>query len=106
MKRFITISLLSAMTLPILACVWCEPSNPYMFSMYERSNFKERVAKTCNDNWKAYLGTTEEWYYFHGDEALEAARQKGDALMVSYIENLQKYLECVSVEQRKHYEWD
>ena len=106
MKRFITISLLSAMTLPILACVWCEPSNPYMFSMYERSNFKERVAKTCNDNWKAYLGTTEEWYYFHGDEALEAARQKGDALMVSYIENLQKYIECVSVEQRKHYEWD
>lgn len=105
MKRFIIISLLSAMTLPILACAWIEPSNPYMFSMYSRSDFKERVEKTCNDNWKAYLGSTEEWYYFNADEAIQAARQKGDALMVSYIENLQKYLDCVSVEQRKHYEW-
>ena len=106
MKRFIIISLLSAMTLPMLACAWVEPSNPYMFSMYPRSDFKERVEKICNDNWRAYLGTTEEWYSFHADEAIQAARQKGDALMVSYIENLQKYLECVSVEQRKHYEWN
>ena len=106
MKRFIIISLLSALTLPMMACLWWEPDNPYLFSMYRSNNFRTRVEKICNDNWKAYLGSTDEWYYFDADEIIKAAQQKGDALMVSYIQNLKKYLDCVDIEQRKQYEWN
>ena len=88
MRRFIIISLLSAMTLPTLACIWGEMTNPYLFSMYRKTEFKERVEKICDDNWQAYLGTSD------------------DGLMVSYVKNLQKYLKCVNVEQSKQYEWN
>ena len=106
MKRFIIISLLSAMTLPMLACGWYGTDNYYLFSPYKSHNFRSRVDNICKDNWKAYLGSTEEYFWFNPEEVTKAARQKGDALMVSYIENLQKYLDCVDIEQRKQYEWN
>ena len=106
MKRFIIISLLTAMTLPMLACAGGGTDNYYLFSPYIGNNFKSRVEKICNDNWKAYLGSTEEYFWFNADEVIKAAQQKGDALMVSYIQNLQKYLDCVDIEQRKQYEWN
>ncbi|MBR1388909.1 MAG: hypothetical protein IJ569_04735 [Prevotella sp.] len=106
MKRFIVISLLSALSLPMLACGWEDNHNNYLFSMYDNMDFKSRVEKICNDNWKAYLGSTAEWYYFNAEDVMQAARQKGDALMVSYVENLQKYLKCVGIEQNKQWEWN
>jgi hypothetical protein len=106
MKRFIIISLLSVITLPMLACLWIDNHNYYLFSAYNHQEFRERVDKISKDNWKAYLGSTEEYYWFNADEVIKAAKQKGDALMVSYVENLQKYLDCVSVEERKQYEWN
>ena len=106
MKKFIIISLLSALTLPTFACGWYGTNNYYLFSAYVSKDFKARVQKICDDNWKAYLGSTEEYFWFNAEEVTKAARQKGDALMVSYVENLQKYLDCVDVEQRKQYEWD
>ena len=105
MKKFIIISLLTAITLPSFACAWGEPENPYLFSMYRQDNFRTRVEKICNDNWKAYLGSDEEYFWFRHDDVIKAARQKGDALMVSYLQNLKKYLDCVSIEERKQYEW-
>ena len=107
MKKFIIISLLAAMALPTMACGYWGTDNYYLFSPYCAQSFKSRVEKTCNDNWKAYIGDTssDDWYSFHADDVLKAARQKGDALMVSYVQNLQKYLECVSVERDKQYEW-
>ena len=106
MKKFIVISLLTVLSLPTFACAWGEPENPYLFSMYVQGDFKSRVERICNDNWKAYLGSTEEYLWFNADDAIKAARQKGDALMVSYIQNLQKYLDCVGIEQNKQYEWN
>ena len=105
MKKFIIISLLTTLSLSSFACAWCEPENPYLFSMYVQDNFKTRVERICNDNWKAYLGSTEEYFWFNADDVIKAARQKGDALMVSYVQNLKKYLDCVGVEQSKQYEW-
>ena len=105
MKKFIIISLLTAITLPSFACAWGEPENPFLFSMYVQDNFKTRVERICNDNWKAYLGSTEEYFWFNADDVIKAARQKGDALMVSYVQNLKKYLDCVGIEQSKQYEW-
>ena len=106
MKRFIIISLMTAMTLPMLACAGGGTDNYYLFSPFVGNNFRNRVEKICNDNWKAYLGSTEEYYWFNADEVIKAAQQKGDALMVTYIQNLQKYLDCVDIEQRKQYEWN
>ena len=94
------------MTLPMLACGWYGTDNYYLFSPYKSHNFRSRVDNICKDNWKAYLGSTEEYFWFNPEEVTKAARQKGDALMVSYIENLQKYLDCVDIEQRKQYEWN
>ena len=94
MKRFIIISLLVALTLPAAACLWFESYNKYLFSPYDPNEFRSRVESTCNDNWKAYLGSKEEYFWFNADDAMETARKKNDPLMVSYIENLQKYLEC------------
>ena len=106
MRKFIIISLLSAMTLPTLACIWGEMTNPYLFSMYRKTEFKERVEKVCDDNWQAYLGTSEEYFWFNADDIIKAAQHKSDGLMVSYVKNLQKYLKCVNVEQSKQYEWN
>ncbi|SHL13740.1 hypothetical protein [Xylanibacter ruminicola] len=106
MKKFIVISLLTALSLPSFACAWGEPENPYLFSMYVQNDFKTRVERICNDNWKAYLGSTEAYFWFDADDAIKAARRKGDALMVSYVQNLKKYLDCVAVEQNKQHEWN
>jgi hypothetical protein len=106
MKRFIIISLLAALTLPTLACGWYGTDNYYLFSPFVSNNFKSRVEKICNDNWQAYLGTNEEYFWFSADKVIKAAQQKGDALMVSYVQNLQKYLNCVSIEENKQYEWN
>ena len=107
MKRFIIISLLlTVLAAPTFACAWGDPTNAYLFSMYQQNNFKDRVERICNDNWKAYLGITEEPFWFDADDAIKTARKKGDALMVSYLQNLKKYLNCVQIEQCKQNEWN
>ena len=106
MKRFITISLLSALWLPMLACMWFDNHNYYLYKIYDNREFKDRMQEACNANWKAYLGSTSEYYWFDADELIKAARQKGDDLMVGYVEHLQRYLQCVDIEQQKQYEWN
>jgi len=106
MKKFIVISLLTAFALPMLACGWFDTHNYYLYCICNGSKFKERTEKICDDNWKAYLGSTDEYFWFNADEVIKAARQKGDALMVSYVQNLKKYLDCVGTEQQKQYEWN
>ena len=96
MKRFIITSLLAAVVLPMMGCACMGTNNYYLFSAYEYHEFSEHVQEICNNNWKAYLGLTgEEWFYFQADEVAKAARQKDDALMATYAEQLGKYLECV-----------
>ena len=106
MKKFIIISLLTAFTLPMLACGWLDTHNYYLYCICNGSKFKERTEKICDDNWKAYLGSTDEYFWFNSNEVIKAAKQKGDALMVSYVQNLDKYLDCVTTERQKQYEWN
>ena len=95
MKRFIITNLLAAMVLPMLACLGGWTSNYYLFRIYDSQEFSERVQTICRDNWKAYLGKSpDDWYWFDADEIIGFAQKKGDALMVSYVQNLEKYLEC------------
>ena len=107
MKRFIITNLLAIMTLPMLACIWVSTHNYYLFSAYESNGFSDHVEEVCNNNWKAYLGKSEsDYYYFNAPEIIEAAKAKNDQLMVTYVQNLQKYLDCVDIEQRKQFEWN
>ena len=95
MKRFIITNLLAAMVLPMLACAGGWTSNYYLFRIYDSQEFSDRVQTICRDNWKAYLGKSpDDWYWFDADEVIKYAQGKGDALMVSYVQNLEKYLDC------------
>ena len=95
MKRFIITNLLAAMVLPMLACAGGWTTNYYLFRIYDSQEFSTRVQEVCTNNWKAYLGKApDDWYWFDADEVIDFARKKGDALMVSYVQNLQKYLDC------------
>jgi len=104
MKRFIAISLLWATSLPLLACAWPATHNYYLFSPCSNRDFRERVEQTTEDNWQAYLGTQEEYFSFDADAIIKAARRKGDALMASYVGQLQKYLACADEKRRE--QWD
>ena len=95
MKKFIITNLLVLAALPMMACLGIGTYNYYLFSTYDKQEFSNRVQDICNNNWKTYLGIpASEWFYFRADEVAQAARQKNDALMASYAEQLGKYLDC------------
>jgi len=104
MKRFIAISLLAVTTaVSAFACAWSESYNYYLFRAYNPQEFRMRVDEVTTNNWKVYLGSNEMYFNFRADEVKEFARSKGDLLMVSYVENLEKYLECA--EQKRYESW-
>lgn len=106
MRRFIIISLLVAVAMPSLPCAWVETHNYYLFSAYDGEEFRERIEKVCNANWKAYLGIGEnEWYSFDAQQVIQAAQQKGDVLMASYARNLDKYLGCAQNAMRSSWNY-
>ena len=105
MKRFIIISLLAVLTAaPSAACIWYDNHNSYLFCPYDPDTFKDRTERVTLSNWKAYLGKTEDYYYFDADEITEFAQKKGDALMVSYVRHLEQYLKCA--EEKRREQWD
>lgn len=105
MKRFIAISLLMATTvLPAAACAWDDTDNYYLFRAYNSREFRGYVDEVTSNNWKVYLGSQEPYYYFDADEVIAFARKKGDLLMVSYVQNLKKYLKCA--EEKRWEQWD
>ena len=106
MKRFIIINLLAAMVLPMLACAGGWTTNFYLFRIYDSQEFSEHVQDICRDNWKAYLcKSSDDWYWFNADEVIKYAQDKGDALMVSYVQNLEKYLECARSVSSERWEY-
>jgi len=105
MKRFIVTSLLTVVTvLPAAACAWSESTNYYLFRAYNPKEFRMHVDDVTTNNWKVYLGSNEMYFNFDADEVKKFARKKGDLLMVSYVENLEKYLACAEAKRRES--WD
>ena len=96
LMRFIAISCMLACCQFGYACAWVETHNYYLFHVYDSEEFRTRVHDISNDNWRAYLGSTENYYYFRADEVKAFARKKGDDLMVNYVNNLERYLKCAS----------
>ena len=107
MKRFFTISILAAIAIRSMACMWVDNHNSYLFYACDKDDFKERTHQLTVENWKAYLGLgSDDYFGFDAEEVAAAAREKGDQLMVSYAQQLQRYLDCVDVRQREQYEWN
>ena len=107
MRRFIITNVLAIMVLPMIACAWVGTNNYYLFHVYASNDFSMQTDKITRDNWKAYLGkTADDYFWFNAEEIIKAAQEKNDPLMVSYVQNLQKYLDCCDIEQRKLYEWN
>ena len=77
-----------------MACAWVETHNYYLFHVYDNEEFRNRVDRISLNNWKVYLGSSEDYYYFDAKEVKDFARKQGDDLMVSYIDNLERYLQC------------
>ena len=94
LMRSITISVLLACSQTVLACAWIETHNYYLFHVYDNEGFRSRVDRISCDNWRVYLGSTEDYYYFNAKEVKDFARKKGDDLMVNYVNNLERYLKC------------
>ena len=93
MRRFIIISLLLSMAaLRSVGCMWSPTHNYYLFCCCNPQCFQDYVYKTCDDNWNVYTDGALE-YGYSSDKIIEVARQKGDALMVSYVNHLDSYLD-------------
>jgi hypothetical protein len=94
MKKFIITSLLTVITMPLMACAWWGGSNYYLYCIYDRNEFSDRSQTICSDNWKAYLGMgKDDWFWFDEKKVVEAAQAKNDPLMVSYVQQLSRYLQ-------------
>ena len=94
MKRFIIISLLATTVLPSFACAGGGTDNYYLFCVCDKQEFTRRVNALTDKNWQVYLGDTKDYFWFNADDVIQAAQQKGDLLMVSYVKNLKQYLAC------------
>lgn len=97
LMRFIAINTLLILFLSphkAVACLWIETHNYYLFHVYDSEEFRNRVDRISRDNWRAYLGSSEDYYYFDAKEIKDFARKQGDDLMVNYVNNLERYLKC------------
>ena len=102
MKRFIIISLLCMSMAEAFACAGGGTHNYYLFNVMGEQEFQYRTQETCRKNWIAYgEGAIE--YGYNLDEIIETAQKKGDQLMVSYVQQLKKYIDCCD---RISYSWD
>ena len=58
MKRFIITNLLAVITLPMLACFGGWTTNYYLFSVYEGTDFSNRIDEITLKNWKTSTNTS------------------------------------------------
>ena len=94
MKKFIIISLLTVVSLPLLACAGIGTYNYYLFNLYDNDEFAYRMERITTNNWKVYMGLGEDdWFWFSEEKVTEVAKQKNDALMQSYVHQLARYLQ-------------
>ena len=104
MKRFIITNLLSIVVIGTMACSWIDTHNYYLYCICDSREFSTRCNELTLQNWRAYLDNGKEFYYFDADIVIEAAQKRGDALMVSYVRQLENYLACAR--EAQHDSWD
>ena len=104
MKRFIITNLLTVVVIGTMACSWIDTHNYYLYCICDGKEFSTRCNELTLQNWRAYLDNGKEFYYFDADIVIEAAQKRGDALMVSYVRQLENYLACAR--EAQHDSWD
>ena len=93
MKKYIAISLLLCSALTTLACGYSGTHNYYLFKAFPAEGFKKHVNQITLQNWRVYTdGAIDGWY--NADVVRETAKKKGDQLMISYVDHLERYLQC------------
>ncbi len=96
MKRSTVISLLAIMAVKALACAIPGTHNYYLFSVVDQKQLASDYDRRTMDNWRSYAGR-DDLYWFDADVLQQVAREKGDALMASYIDHLQRYIEVAEM---------
>ncbi len=105
MKRFISISLLiAAAVTEAFACAVPQTHNWYLFSVLQEDHFSQTVQKQFLDNWRVYTNGATSGWWFDAEAVSDAARRKGDWLMLSYLEHLDRYLHQAQKEELES--WD
>lgn len=90
MKRFLTVSLLLAVSAAAMACAYPSTHNYYVFSVFNRNLMSDRFGDITNKNWEAYTeGAVKE---YNADKVMNYARSKGDTEMMAYLRLLNQYL--------------
>lgn len=94
MKRFFSISILTVLSAAAMACGGYVTHNYYLFSVFNREKITEPLFSARLDSfWKNYTnGTVEQWRW-HDKEIYDYAGKKGDAEMLKYLDELNKYLD-------------
>jgi len=85
--------MLMAMATKAIACSGIDTHNWYLFTVVQNSWFSSDIQRQFLDNWCAYIGDSDTMYTFNAEKAADAARRKGDRLMLSYLDYLERYLE-------------
>ena len=75
------------------ACYAPSTNNWYLFSVVPTGNFSFHIQSQFLDNWIAYVGSDTDFYWYDADKVRAAARRKGDTLMLSYVDQLDRYLD-------------
>ena len=101
-RRLALLTWMSMTALHALACAIPGTHNYYLFSTVSPRSWGYEQNRLTMDNWRAYTGK-QDLYWFDADEIRSVAQQKGDALMMSYIDHLKKYL---AVAQQSADSWD
>ena len=105
LKSIVISLLLSVCAMPSWSCIWTGTHNYYLFSLCDRDEFSSRADRVCTENWRAYLGApSDEYFYFSMEDAKERVQMKGDQLMASYLEHLDRYLSCAR--EVMYEQWD
>lgn len=90
-RRLSVLTLFTVIATGMLACAIPGTHNYYLFSTVARQEWSLSTQNRTMENWRAYAGK-DDLYWFDADILRKAAQQKGDALMMSYIDNLNRYL--------------
>lgn len=98
MKRFLTVSLVAlSFFAKAMGCAFeGSDHNYYMFSVFQRECMEPAYLGDIDSYWKRYCGETDnmmsDFYKWNKDNVLTAAKRKGDAKMVAYLTQLNRYI--------------
>lgn len=96
MRKLFAILLLTAALCPNKgrACIGVSTHNYYLFNVLDDSfNRESNVSQRCNVFWRNYTKKDVDSYLWHKDNIMKIAKQRGDQELISYMQQLNKYLD-------------